>query len=93
MMSFIRPLLRKPAWTVPAGAVFAAAWVIRAARIGGCGWPGRGRDGRPGVGFGGWSGEHVGALAGSRADERQKQLSLQRGPWPLTSPRWPPSPG
>jgi hypothetical protein len=37
MMSFIRPLLRKPAWTVPAGAVFAAAWVIRAARIGGCG--------------------------------------------------------
>jgi len=25
MMSFIRPLLRKPAWTVPAGAVFAAA--------------------------------------------------------------------
>jgi hypothetical protein len=56
MMSFIRPLLRKPAWTVPAGAVFAAAWLIRAARIGGCGWPGRGRDGRPGVGFGGWSG-------------------------------------
>jgi fatty acid desaturase len=29
MMSFIRPRLRKPAWTVLAGAVFAAAWVIR----------------------------------------------------------------
>jgi hypothetical protein len=29
MMSFIRPRWRKPAWTVLAGAVFAAAWVIR----------------------------------------------------------------
>jgi hypothetical protein len=37
MMSFIRPRLRKPAWTVLAGAVFAAEWVIRGGRIGGCG--------------------------------------------------------
>ena len=32
MMSFIRPRWRKPAWIVLAGAVFAAAWVIRGGR-------------------------------------------------------------
>ena len=32
MTTFIRPRWRKPAWTVGAGAVFAAAWVIRGGR-------------------------------------------------------------
>lgn len=80
MMSFIRPRWRKPAWTVLAGAVLAAAWVIRG-----------GRDewlwvslvavaaaGRAFV-FYAWAGEDddIGALSGSRADERQKLLSLR----------------
>lgn len=80
MMSFIRPRWRKPAWTVLAGTVFAAAWVIRG-----------GRDewlwvslvaiaaaGRAFV-FYVWAAEDddVGALSGSRADERQKRLSLR----------------
>ena len=80
MMSFMRPRWRKPAWTVLAGAVFAAAWVIRG-----------GRDwllwvslvaivtvGRAFV-FYVWAGEDddIGALSGSRADERQKLLSLR----------------
>lgn len=80
MMRFIRPRLRKPAWTVLFGAVFAAAWVIRggphwwlwlslvavatAARAFAC-WAWAGED------------DDVGALAGSRADERQRQLSLR----------------
>ena len=80
MMSFIRPRLRKPAWTVLAGAVFAAAWVVR----GGPHWwlwvslvavAAAGRA----LAFYAWAGEDddVGALSGSRADERQKQLSLR----------------
>jgi hypothetical protein len=80
MMSFIRPRLRKPAWTILFGAVFAAAWAIR----GGPHWwlwvtlvlvvtAGRA------FAFYAWGGEDddVGALSGSRADERQKQLSLR----------------
>lgn len=80
MMSFIRPWLRKPAWIVLAGAVFAAAWVIR----GGPHWwlwvslVAVATAGRA-FAFYAWAGEDddVGALAGSRADERQKQLSLR----------------
>jgi len=80
MMSFIRPRLRKPAWTVLAGAVFAAAWVIR----GGPNWwlfvtlVAVATAGRA-FAFYAWAGEDddVGALAGSRADERQNQLSLR----------------
>lgn len=80
MMSFIRPRWRKPAWIVLAGAVFAAAWVIRGGRY----WwlwvsliaiatAARAFT------FYVWAGEDddVAALVGSRADERQKQLSLR----------------
>lgn len=80
MRSFIRPRWRKPAWTVLAGAVFAAAWVIR----GGPHWwlwvslvaiAAAGRA----FGFWAWAGEDddVGALSGSRPDERQRLLSLR----------------
>jgi hypothetical protein len=80
MMSFIRPRWRKPAWMVLAGAVFAAALVIR----GGRDWwlwvilvaiivAGR-------VFFlymWATADNDVGALAGSRPDERQELLSLR----------------
>ena len=79
-MSFIRPRWRKPALTILAGAVFAAAWVIR----GGPHWwlwtsltviavAGRA------FAFYTWGGadDDVGALAGARADERQKLISLR----------------
>ncbi len=80
MMSFIRPRWRKPAWIVLAGTVFAVALVIR----GGQHWwlwvslvaiVVAGRAFFLYV----WAGEDddVGALAGSRADERQKLLSLR----------------
>jgi len=80
MMSFIRPRWRKPAWTVFAGAAFAAAWVIR----GGRDWwlwvslvaiAAAGRA----FAFYAWGGEDddLAALAGSRADERQRLLSLR----------------
>jgi hypothetical protein len=85
MMSFIRPRWRKPAGTVLAGAVFAAAWVIH----GGPHWwlfvtlVALAAVARA-FAFYVWGGEDddVGALAGSRADERQKQLSLRS--WALT---------
>ncbi|MBV9092989.1 MAG: hypothetical protein JO132_03780 [Streptosporangiaceae bacterium] len=80
MMTFISPRLRKPAWTVLAGAVFAAAWVIR----GGPQWwlwvslVAVATAARA-FAFWAWAGEDsdVAALVGSRADERQKQLSLR----------------
>ena len=80
MMSFIRPRWRKPAWTVLAGAVFAAAWAIR----GGQHWwlwvslVAIATAGRA-FAFWAWGGEDddVGALAGSHPDERQQQLSLR----------------
>ena len=79
MMTFIRPRLRKPLRNALAGTVFAAAWALR----GGHAWwlsvamevtvlvtaittyvrAGEDND--------------EGALAGSRADERQKMLSLR----------------
>jgi len=79
MMSFIRPRLRKPLRNALAGTVFAAAWALR----GGNAWQlaivaevtvlvsaitiyvRAGED------------NDEGALAGSRADERQKLLSLR----------------
>jgi hypothetical protein len=80
MRSFIGPRWRKPAWIVGAGAVFAAAWVIRG-----------GRDWWLWVSLIAivaaaraftcyvWGGEDddVGALSGSRPDERQQLLSLR----------------
>jgi hypothetical protein len=79
MIAFIRPRLRKPLGTALAGTVFAAAWALR----GGDAWQlsiamevtvlgsaiityvRAGED------------NDEGALAGSRADERQKLLSLR----------------
>ena len=79
MMAFIRPRLRKPLGSALAGTVFAAAWALR----GGHAWwlsvaievtvlvsaittyVRAGED------------SDEGALAGSRADERQKMLSLR----------------
>jgi hypothetical protein len=79
MMAFIRPRLRKPLGIALAGTVFAAAWALR----GGHAWQlsvvmevtvlvsaittyvRAGED------------SDEGALAGSRADERQKLLSLR----------------
>ena len=79
MMAFIRPRLRKPLGIALAGTVFAAAWALR----GGDAWQlsvamvvtvlvsavtiyvRAGQD------------SDDGALAGSRADERQKMLSLR----------------
>ena len=80
MMSFIRPRLRKPAWTVLAGAVFAAAWVIRGGPHWWL-WVSLIAIATAGRAFAFWASagedDDVGALAGSRADERQKQLSLR----------------
>jgi len=79
MMPFIPPRLRKPVGIALAGVVFAAAWLARggplwwisilavilaAARAVFLYWAG-GQD------------TDVGALAGSRADERQKLVSLR----------------
>ena len=79
MMAFVRPRLRKPLGIALAGTVFAAAWALR----GGHAWwlsvamevtvlvtaittyVRAGED------------SDEGALAGSRADERQKMLSLR----------------
>jgi hypothetical protein len=80
MMSFIRPRWRKPAWIVLAGTVFAVALVIRGGRY----WwlwvslVAIVAAGRAFV-FYAWAGEDddVGALVGSRADERQRLLSLR----------------
>lgn len=85
MMKFIRPRWRKPAGVMLAGVVFAAAWAIR----GGPHWwlfvtlvmlAALGRA----VALYVWAKEDddVGALAGSRPDERQKLLS-QRS-WALS---------
>jgi hypothetical protein len=84
MMTFIRPRLRKPAGNALAGAAFAAAWAVR----GGPSWWWS-------IVIGvtilvrvitmyvrGGEDTDEGALAGSRADERQK-LIAQRS-WALT---------
>ena len=80
MRSFIKPRWRKPAWTLAAGAVFAAAWAIR----GGRNWwlfvvlVAIAAAGRAFATYM-WAGEDddLGALSGSRPDERQKLLSLR----------------
>ena len=80
MMSFISPRWRKPAWMVLAGTAFAAAWVIRGGRYWWL-WVSLVAIATAGRAFTLylWADEDddVGALAGSRADERQKLLSLR----------------
>jgi hypothetical protein len=80
MMSFIRPRWRRPAVMILAGAAFAAAWGVR----GGPHWSlWATLFGIIAVARAGWiyllGGEDAdaGALAGSRADERQKVLDLR----------------
>jgi len=79
MMAFIPPRLRKPAGIAMAGVVFAAAWLVRGGPL----WwvaipalvaaPARAMY----LYWGGGQDTDAGALAGSRADERQQLLSLQ----------------
>ena len=80
MMRFIRPRWRKPVWMVLAGAAFAAAWMIRGGRYWWV-WVSLVATVTAARAFAlyVWSGEDddVGALAGSRADERQSLLSLR----------------
>ncbi len=85
MISFIGPRWRKPAGVIVAGAVFTAAWAVR----GGPHWAlWTTVFGVIAVTRALWvylvAGEDAdaGALAGSRADERQKQLSARS--WALT---------
>ena len=79
MMTFISPRLRKPAGIALAGVLFAAAWLVRggplwwvsilaviAAAVRAVSWYRMGGEDTD-----------EGALAGSRADERQKLLSLR----------------
>jgi hypothetical protein len=79
MMAFIRPRLRKPLGIALAGTVFAAAWALRGGHawqlsvaievtvlVGAITFYARAGDDND-----------EGALAGSRADERQKVLSLR----------------
>jgi hypothetical protein len=79
-MKTIRPQWRKPAWIVLAGTVLAAAFVIRGGRYWWL-WVSLVAIVAAGRAFAlyVWGGEDddVGALAGSRADERQKLLSLR----------------
>jgi hypothetical protein len=80
MMSFIRPRWRKPAWIVLAGTAFTVALVTRGGRDW---WLWVSLVAMVAVGRAFalylWAAEDddVGALAGSRADERQKLLSLR----------------
>jgi len=80
MMSFIGPRWRKPAWMVLAGAVFAAALVIRGGRYWWL-WVSLVAIVMAGRAFLFYmlaaEDDDVGALAGSRADERQNLLSLR----------------
>jgi hypothetical protein len=79
MMTFIHPRLRKPLRLALLGTVVAAAWLVRG---GSTRWIAIfvevGVLGRA-IGMYVWGGEDTddGALAGSRADERQKQIGLR----------------
>jgi len=80
MRSFIRPRWRKPAWMVLAGAAFAAALVIRGGRDWWL-WVTLAAIVAAGRAFLFYvmaaEDDDAGALAGSRADERQQLLSLR----------------
>jgi hypothetical protein len=79
MMAFIPPRLRKPAGIAVAGVLFAAAWLVRGGPL----WwvsipaliaaPARAMY----LYWGSGQDSDAGALAGSRADERQQLLSLR----------------
>ncbi|HEY1346564.1 MAG TPA: hypothetical protein VGF54_16365 [Streptosporangiaceae bacterium] len=79
MMAFIRPRLRKPLGYALAGTVFAVAWALRG---GHAWWLSVAMEvtvlgGAVGMYLRAGEDNDEGALAGSRADERQKLLSLR----------------
>ncbi len=80
MMSFIPPRLRKPGWAMLAGVLFAAAWLVRGAPLS---WVAAvlglvGGAGRAVMLYrAGGEDTDEGALAGSRADERQQLVGLK----------------
>jgi len=79
MMSFIPPRLRKPAGIALAGAVFAAAWLVRGGPLWWVSIPAVILAAVRAVSWYRMGGEDTdeGALAGSRADERQQLVSLK----------------
>jgi hypothetical protein len=80
MMSFIPPRLRKPGLAMLAGVLFAAAWLVRGSPLG---WVAAVLGLIAGVGRAvmlyrtGGEDTDEGALAGSRADERQQLVGLK----------------
>ena len=89
MMSFIPPRLRKPAGTVLAGALFAAAWLVNGALYG------RVAAVLAAIAavlraimlyrLGGEDSDE-GALAGSGRTSASNWSACSRAPWPATSP-------
>jgi hypothetical protein len=78
-MTFIRPRLRKPAWIALAGVLFAAAWLVRGGPLWWVSIPAVVVAAARAISLyrTGATDTDEGALAGSRADERQHQLSLR----------------
>jgi hypothetical protein len=81
MMRFIRPRLRVPVVTAVAGTVFAAAWVVRGGPVWWLSIMIEAGSLARAIALYIWSGDDTdgGALLGSRADERQKFISLRSG--------------
>ena len=79
MMSFISPRLRKPVGIAVAGALFAAAWLVRGGPLWWVSIPAVILAAVRAVSWYRMGGEDTdeGALAGSRADERQQLVSLK----------------
>jgi cell division protein FtsW (lipid II flippase) len=79
MMTFIPPRLRKPAGIAVAGAVFAAAWLVRGGPLWWVSILAVVLAAARAVSWYRMGGKDTdeGALAGSRADERQQLLSLR----------------
>jgi len=79
MTTFIRPRLRKPAWIALAGVLFAAAWLVRGGPLWWVSILAVIAAGARAISLyrTGAKDTDEGALAGSRADERQNQLSLR----------------
>lgn len=79
MMTFIRPRLRKPAWNALAGVLFAAAWLVRGGPLWWVSVPAVIMAAARAISLYRMGAQDTdeGALAGSRADERQHQLSLR----------------
>jgi hypothetical protein len=79
MMTFISPRLRKPVAIALAGALFAAAWLVRGGPLWWVSIMAVILVGARAVSWYRMGGKDTdeGALAGSRADERQKLLSLR----------------